>query len=138
MALFFLIASAFLWLALILFGMSVWMSGFVCAALSLIYLTISQRDKLQQKPLVESKVILALSFWSCVALALDNYEKSFTCLNCIRSYLNTRLTPNFGTDFLSDAKIIWQNYPRFITIVLLLVFWSIIFGIRQYKKGIIK
>ena len=135
MGIFFLIIQLMLCIAFALLGMSIWLSCFIFLTALVSYKVFSASDKTVKKPLVESKVILGLSFWSCIALALGNYEKSLTCLNCMRSYLNTHLQPTFGTNFLVNTKLIWQNYPRFLSVCGLLICWSILFIVLQYKKG---
>lgn len=135
MYLLFLIALTGLWLLFVLLGMPIWLSLFILTISLLTYCVFPKSNKLQQEPLVVSKVILAISFWSCIALALKNYQQTLTCLNCMRSYLNTHLQPSFGTDFLSATKTIWQNYPGLLTMGGLLFLWNIFFVFILYKKG---
>ena len=135
MPLFLLIVLACLWLFFALIGLSAWFTLFVLGILLTLYFAFPESNKLPAKPLIASKVILAFSFWGCIALALKNYQQTVTCLNCMRSYLNTHLQPNFESDFLSNLKAIWQNYTRLLTISGLLLLWSIVFIFIQHRKG---
>ena len=112
MSLFFFIVLTFLWVLFVFLGIPIWLSLFVLMISLLTYFVFPKFNKLQKEPLVVSKVILAFSFWCCIALALKNYQQTLTCLNCMRSYLNTHLQPSFETDFLSAMKTIWQNYAK--------------------------
>ena len=139
MHLLYLIASLFLWLFFLFFkGIPFGIFIFVFLALFIVYLLFSKEKILPQKPLVLSRAILNISFWSCIALALKKYTDSLTCLNCMKSYLNTRLQALFNDDMLLNIKMIWQSYPRFLSVFGLLISWCIIFSFLQYKKGKIK
>lgn len=79
--------------------------------------------------LISSKVILAISFWSCVAFCLFSYEKSIACTNCIREHLRQ-------TDLISaiNLQTLWASYSRFITIIGLFILWVITFVLITKKR----
>ena len=135
MALSLLIVCSALNLLFIFLGQSFWISLVVLLMLLVLFFLTSKNEQIQKKPLIESKIILNISFWSCMALALKSYEKTISCLNCMRTYLNAHLQPTFGANFTDNIKMAWQNYPRFLTIFSLLIAWSIVFVIIQHIKG---
>ena len=100
----------------------------------IIFFIFPKGNKLPSRPLLLSKIVLNISFWSCIALALNAYQKSLTCLNCMRSYLNTHLQPSFGNDTWQNIKLFYQNHTRFWTMSGLLLLWFIIFILLQKKE----
>ena len=69
--------------------------------------------------LATSKTILAISFWSCVAFCLFDYQKSISCMNCIRHHLSENDSVNMSN--------LWHSYARFIVISGLFILWAVAF-----------
>ena len=128
------LSSVFLWFIFTFYGNVYFLSGGVLLFLSFIYWKTVENIFLPRKPLFLSKVILNTSFWSCIALALYNYQNSLTCLNCMRSYLNTDIHPSFGSDVIENIKTGWQNYSRFISIAFLLLLTQLLHFIQLRMK----
>ncbi|MBO5997976.1 MAG: hypothetical protein J6P93_05570 [Alphaproteobacteria bacterium] len=110
-----------------------------CALLAIAVIFVlskNQNVKLPKTKLLPSKIILTISFWSCVAFCLNAYQKSVNCLNCQLSHWKTVSEPHFtnGWNF-QNIKNIWIMYPRFVVIIGLFTLWAIAFVYAMKKEN---
>ena len=108
----------------------------VMAAVTGIFLLTNLKTKLPKTRLLPSKIILAISFWSCVAFCLDAYQKSINCLNCQTTHWKSFSAPQFTNNWsYQNMKNIWILYPRFLVIIGLFTLWTIVYFFIVKKEN---
>lgn len=130
---------ALLWLGVALYSKSFIVCFVVLTALiGLLFVVLRKADfpLKPASPLLASKVILAISFFGCVAFCLLDYQKSIGCVNCIGSYLARVPDPAFASDFgMQNLRALWQFSPRFLAMSGLFLLWTAVFFVAINKKG---
>ena len=90
--------------------------------------------KLDQVSFAIPKAILLFSFWSCIALLHYDYLESLTCISCVISYLKSNYQSPLTSDFFKNVIIVWNTYPRFITMFTIMIVWSFLFFLLTKKE----